>query len=370
MRTTTILAVDDEPVNLDLIELAFAEMPGARVARAVHGRSALDQLAGGLAADVILLDLAMPVLDGFATLAVLKSDTRLARIPVVVVTANAEEKHRALAAGADDFLSKPLDIEELILRTRNHARLKEFNDYLQDAKSLLEDEVARRTTDLRAALALASDTEREICQRLGRAAEFRDLETGSHIRRMSHYAAHLARLAGLPAAEVGTVLHAAPLHDIGKIGVPDVILRKAAPLTPLERAEMQRHPLIGGAILARGERYPLIEAGRIIALQHHERFDGSGYPYGLAGEGIHVYGRLASIADVFDALTTRRSYKPAFGIEETLELMNRQRGTQFDPRLLDLFFGDLAAVLAIRDDFPDEVAPPAAPAPEPIGAAT
>jgi putative two-component system response regulator len=370
MRTTTILAVDDEPINLDLIELAFAEQPLTSVERAVHGREALDRLRDGLAADVVLLDLAMPVLDGFATLAALKADAALARIPVIVVTANAEEKHRALAAGADDFLAKPLDIEELILRTRNHVRLKEFNDYLQDAKALLEDEVAHRTADLSAALDLARETEQEICQRLGRAAEFRDLETGAHIRRMSHYAAHLARLAGLPEHEIGIVLHAAPLHDIGKIGVPDVILRKSAPLTPQERCEMQRHPLIGGAILAHGERYPLIEAGRVISLQHHERFDGNGYPHGLAGEEIHVFGRLAAIADVFDALTSRRSYKPAFGLEETLDIMARQRGGQFDPGLLDLFFGDLDALLAIRDRFPDETEPAVAPAHEPIGAAS
>ena len=347
-----LLAVDDEELNLDLIELTFTEIEDVEVIRAINGREALDLLPE-TDPDVVLLDLAMPVLNGFETMKIMKEDACLRKIPVIVITANAEEKHRALGLGADDFLAKPVDIEELKLRTFNHVRIKRFQDYLKGANEILEQRVRERTLELREALQLAHETEQEIAYRLGRAAEYRDTETGGHLQRMTHYSALLAELAGLPQEEVDLVRHAAPLHDIGKVGIPDEVLLKPGKLTEEEFALMQQHAAIGAEMLDGCERYALIHAGRIIALQHHEKYDGSGYPNGLAGEEIHLYGRIVAITDVFDALGSRRVYKPAMAVEEVLKFMASQRGRHFDPGLLDLLFDNIERFLAIKDSLPD-----------------
>jgi len=347
-----VLAVDDEMFNLDLIEFAFAEDDDVEVVRAEDGRRALDLLAIE-DIDVVLLDLAMPVLDGFGTLAAMQDDARLRTLPVIVVTANAEEKHRALALGASDFLAKPVDVDELTLRTRNHARMKAYQDYLGRLNEVLEEQVAQRTAELREALDLARRAEQEVAYRLGRAAEFRDMETGSHIRRMSLYAARLAELHGLPRDQVELIQRAAPLHDIGKVGIPDAVLLKPGQLDPDEYAIMQRHVDMGASMLEDTDAYPLLAAGRIIALQHHEKFDGSGYPAGLAGEQIHIFGRLVAVADVFDALTSRRVYKPAFALDQALAIMTEGRGTHFDPAIVDLLMANLDDFLAIRAEHAD-----------------
>jgi putative two-component system response regulator len=353
----SILAVDDEPLNLDLIEFAFAQEEGVSVMRAVNGREALDLLESH-EPSVILLDLAMPVMNGIDTLMALKADKHLETIPVIVITANPGENHRALAAGANDFLVKPVNVEELKLRTYNHAKIKRYHDFLEDSNSILEEKVNEQTQHLRKALNQARDAEWEIAFRLGRAAEFRDRETGAHIWRMSNYCALLADLSGLPGEEVGLILHAAPLHDIGKIGIPDQILQKPGKLTLEEFEHMKRHPVIGGKMLEGGDQYPLIAAGRTIALQHHEKFDGSGYPEGLAGEEIHLYGRIAAVADVFDALSSRRVYKDALDMEKVLAFMAQERGRHFDPRLVDLLLDNLDDFLTIREymaDGPDDL---------------
>lgn len=349
----SILAVDDEQMNLDLIELTFADIPEITVAMCANGQEALDYLADNAAIHVILLDLAMPVLDGFATLELLKNDPLLQRIPVIVVTANTEEKNRALAMGADDFIFKPYDTEELKLRTFNQAKIKDYQDQLNELNAGLEEKVHEKTKELQIALDLAVSAEREIAFRLGRAAEFRDLETGSHIKRMSYYSMKLAEKAGFREEEVQLILHAAPLHDIGKVGVPDQILLKPGRLTIAELEIMRQHAAIGAMILDDCEEYPVISAGKTIALQHHEKFDGSGYPQGLKGENIHIYGRICAISDVFDALTSKRVYKPAFPLEKALSIMAKERGSHFDPELHDLFIASMDEILEIRDQFPD-----------------
>lgn len=354
MSTIKVLAVDDQEFNLDLIELAFMETPNVQITRAVNGQEALNTLMNDPDYRVILLDLAMPVMNGFETLEHLIKNPIWSQIPVIVVTANAEEKHRALRSGASDFLAKPLDVEELKLRTFNYAKIKEYQDNLGDMNRLLEEKVQQRTAALQEALVLAKKTEYEISARLGKASEYRDLETGMHIKRMSHYSAKLAEILGLSADEVELILYASPLHDIGKVAIPDQILLKPGRFTPEEFEIMKLHATLGGKMLESDGNYPVIEAGRIIALQHHEKIDGTGYPRGLSGEEIHIYARIVSIADVFDALSSERVYKKAFTIEQTLEIIKEGSGTHFDAKLVTLFEENLEEFLKIKEAFPDE----------------
>lgn len=354
MTYIKVLAVDDQEFNLDLIELAFMEIANVQITRAVNGREALDVLLADPHYSVILLDLAMPVMDGFETLKRLKGNPLWKQIPTIVVTANSEEKHRALREGASDFLSKPIDVEELKLRTLNYAKIKEYQDNLADVNRLLEEKVQQRTAELQDALAFAKKTEYEISARLGKASEYRDMETGMHIKRMSHYSAALAKLAGLSDEEVELILYASPLHDIGKVGIPDRILLKPGRFTPEEFEIMKLHATLGGKMLETDGNYPVIDAGRIIALQHHEKIDGTGYPLGLKGDNIHIHARIVSIADVFDALSSERVYKKAFSVEETLQILRDGAGSHFDAELVELLVGNLEVFLGIKEAFPDE----------------
>jgi putative two-component system response regulator len=223
---------------------------------------------------------------------------------------------------------------------------------------ILEEKVHERTAELQDALLLAKKTEYEISARLGKASEYRDLETGMHIKRMSHYAAKLAELAGLEKEEIELILYASPLHDIGKVGIPDRILLKPGRFTPEEFEIMKLHSVIGGKMLETDESYPVIDAGRIIALQHHEKIDGTGYPKGLKGNEIHMHARIVSIADVFDALSSERVYKKAFTVEQTINIISEGKGSHFDAHLVDLLVENLAQFLEIKERFPDEVETP------------
>jgi putative two-component system response regulator len=354
MSAVKVLAVDDQEMNLDLIELAFMENPDVALVRAINGQEALDVLKNDASFDVILLDLAMPVMDGFETLKRLKENGAWSQIPVIVVTANAEEKNRALRSGGSDFLGKPYDVEELKLRTLNYAKISQSQKSLSNMNRILEERVRERTAQLQEALALAKKTEYEISARLGKASEYRDMETGMHIKRMSHYSAKLAELYGLDPQEVELVLYASPLHDIGKVAIPDQILLKPGRFTPEEFEIMKLHATLGGKMLESEGDFPVIEAGRIIALQHHEKIDGSGYPKGLRGDEIHIYARIVSIADVFDALSSERVYKKAFSVEKTLEIIQEGSGSHFDAALVSLLVENLDAFIAIKEAFPDE----------------
>lgn len=353
MKIVKVLAVDDEPFNLDLIELAFLDAPHVLLSKAVNGLDALEKLEHE-EPDVILLDLRMPVMDGIEALVKIKSDARLSKIPVIVVTANSEEKHRALSLGANDFLSKPVDVEELKLRTFNQASLRHAQLELQGMNANLDALVAQRTNELQLALTKAKAAEYEISLRLGRASEYRDLETGMHIKRMSRYSALLGRLWGMTPEEEEILLYASPLHDIGKIGIPDAILLKPGKLDEREFLMMKQHTSIGALMLADNEEYPVIKLGCIIAEQHHEKFDGSGYPKGLKGEQIDIAARIVAIADVFDALSSKRVYKAAFTLEKTLEILQEGSAKHFDPALLKLFIENIEAFLEIQKAYPDE----------------
>ena len=353
IENLSVLAVDDEPFNLDLIEAAFLDYDNIKITNAIDGQSALEHL-DNTEFDVVLLDISMPNMDGLEVLEKIRKNPKLKQLPVLMVTANAERESEALGLGASDFIAKPYDIEVLCARTLNYAKLNAYYKQVENQKEILEKEVALRTKELQEALLLSKETEYEISTRLGRASEFRDLETGGHIKRMSHYSELLARLYGLDEEECKLILYAAPLHDIGKVGIPDKILLKPGRFEPEEFEVMKQHAAIGAKMLEGAERFPVIHAGQIIALQHHEKWDGSGYPNALQAEEIHLHARIITIADVFDALSSKRCYKEAMPLEKVLSIMKNDSGTHFDPNLVPLLLDNLEMFLEIQETYQDE----------------
>jgi putative two-component system response regulator len=348
-----ILAVDDVAMNLEMLDVMLEELD-INLLKAGNGQEALDMLALQPDVDAILLDLEMPVLDGFDTLRILKRSDSYRNIPVIVITADRNEVVKTLALGANDFLAKPYNPEELRLRVMNHVRRKKLTDLSKDMNMVLESEVVKKTVALQKALNQSKEAEYEISMRLGIAAEFRDLETGMHTRRISALSKQLAILTGMAEEESEVLRYASPLHDVGKIGIPDRILLKTGKLDENEFEIMKTHTVIGEKILSNSKQYPMLDAGRIIALQHHERWDGNGYPNGLSGNDIHIFARIVSIVDVFDALTSERPYKKAFPLEKAQSIMVDGMGSFFDPTLLKLFLDNLEHFVRIKDELRDE----------------
>jgi len=349
----SVLAVDDEPFNLDLIEASFIEYDNVAITYAANGREALEHLAS-MIFDVVLLDISMPVMDGIEVLKHIREDERLVQLPVLMVTANTEKEQESIQLGATDFISKPYDIEILCARTLNYAKMNSYYKQINNQKQTLEMQVAQRTAELQTALDLAKQTEYEISIRLGRASEFRDLETGGHIKRMSHYSKLLAKLCGLSDEECELVLYAAPLHDIGKVGIPDSILLKPGRFEGNEFEIMKQHAALGAKMLEGAEQFPVLKAGHVIALEHHEKWDGSGYPNAIKGKDIHLYARIIAIADVFDALSSKRVYKEPMDLEKVLSIMKADAGTHFDPNLIELFLNNLEQFLEIKEAYKDD----------------
>ena len=352
----TVLAVDDDDMNLEMLDIMLSELD-CRILKAANGQQALDFLGSEPLIDVVLLDLEMPVMDGYETIKRIKQNQNWREIPIIVVTAGTNEVTRTLALGANDFIAKPYNPEELRLRVMNHVRSKKLSDLARNMNTVLEREVVKKTAALQKALDFSQETEYEISIRLGKAAEFRDQETGMHTRRISELANHLGKLAGLTADLCEILRKASPLHDVGKIGIPDKILLKPGKLEVDEFEIMKQHATIGGEILADSDLYPLLSAGLIIALQHHEKWDGSGYPQGLRGEEIDIFARIVAIVDVFDALSSERPYKKAFPLNKTMSIMEEGRNVFFDPTLLDLFLNNTEHFVEIREalkDAPEE----------------
>ena len=348
-----ILAVDDEPFNLDLIEASFASYEKVHITNATSGFEALEKL-DTQDFDVVLLDISMPQMSGLEVLKKIKQNPKHKNLPVLMITANVEKEKEAITAGANDFISKPYDIDILCKRTLNYAKLHINTKKIENQNEILEKEVQKRTAQLRKALKLAKQTEYEISIRLGRASEFRDLETGGHIKRMSHYSQLLARLYGLDEKECELILYAAPLHDIGKVGIPDKILLKPGRFTQKEFEIMKLHSTLGAKMLEGADNFPVLKVGRIIALEHHERWDGKGYPNGLKGEEIFLYARIVAIADVFDALSSKRCYKEPFSMEKIITIMKEEAGHQFDAKLVEIFLDNLDKFLEIREKYKDD----------------
>jgi cyclic di-GMP phosphodiesterase len=326
-----IVAVDDEESNLLLLQ-RILERAGYTDVHVTTEPSRVPGMFVELRPDLVLLDLHMPVMDGFELmdrLAPLTGDGN--DVPFLVLTADAtdETKRRALSAGARDFLTKPLDQIELLLRVRNLLHAKQLHDRLREHNAELEHKVAERTRDLDQARV-------EVLERLALAAEYRDDDTQEHAWRIGRISALMAAKLGLPDPDVELIARAALLHDIGKIGIPDVILLKPGRLTDEEFEFIKTHTRIGAEILARS-RSPLLRLAERVALAHHERWDGLGYPSGLHGEMIPVAGRIVAVADVFDALTHARPYKPAWPVDDAVGEIVSQAGRQFEPGVVGAF---------------------------------
>lgn len=351
LKAARILLVDDEPANLKLFSLMLRSDGYRDVVCVQDPREAADSYRAARP-DLILLDINMPHLDGYGVMEALKDLADPLPAPIVVLTAQSGEDFllRALAAGAVDFLSKPVNKRELLARVRNILLAHLAHRFMHGQNSVLEMMVTQRTQQLR-------QSRLDLVRRLGRASEFRDNETGQHILRMSHASALLAKKIGWSAHACELLLNAAPMHDVGKIGIPDGILLKPGPLTVDEREVMQRHTEIGAEILS-GSDDELIEMARDIALCHHEKWDGTGYPRGLAASQIPESARIVAIADVFDALTSTRPYKEPWSIEQTIEFMQGAAGKHFDPTLMDHFVELVPEVQAIRARFSEPALEP------------
>jgi putative two-component system response regulator len=332
-----ILVIDDHQANLDAIQRIL------RSAGFVCVNSTTDPLVGATLVqawtpDLVLLDLHMPRLDGFGVLDLIRQQLSESYLPVVMLTAdsNEETKRRALASGVKDFLLKPFDATEAVLRIGNLLETRSLYNTIRRQNAELERHVAERTKQLEQA-------QLEILQRLAAAAEFRDDETGDHTQRVGDLAARLAIQMRLPMERVDLIRRAAPLHDVGKIGIPDAILRKAGRLTHEERRIMQTHVTIGASMLAGGQS-ALVQTAEQIARSHHERWDGTGYPDGISGDAIPLESRLVAVADYFDALTHNRPYRRAWPLVRTIRRILAERGRHFDPQVVDALLADAAAL--------------------------
>jgi putative two-component system response regulator len=325
-----VLVVDDEPMNLMLLRhilepvgyehLYFTSEPGE-----------VEGLADELDPDLVLLDLMMPGPTGLELLHRLRQRPGGGHTPIMILTSDhsLDAKRDALEAGANDLLAKPFSPAEVRLRIRNLLESRHLHVQLRRQNELLDERVRERTAEL--------DTARvETLLRLAHAGEYRDDDTGEHARRVGETAALLAEALGWTPSLVERLRRAAPLHDIGKIGVPDAILLKPGRLTREEFSVMQTHTTIGARILG-GSEVPLLQLAEEIALCHHERWDGGGYPRGLAGSDISLAGRIVAVADTFDALVYDRRYKLAWSVEDAVAELVRERGRQFDPELVDAF---------------------------------
>ncbi len=367
-QTAKVMIVDDEPVNVKVVQKYLKLAGYQHFVTSTDPRPVMEMISQEMP-DVILIDIMMPFVSGLQILQSLRDDERLAHVPTIVLTAsdNEQTKMEALELGAADFLSKPVNSAELIVRVRNALLVKTHHDHLKNYARDLERQVRRRTAELAA-------SRLELIHCLARTADFRDNETGRHVVRVGRYAEIIAQGLGMDEQFVELIGHAAPLHDMGKVGIPDCVLLKPGKLVRDEFEIMQKHTVYGerafepmsdeewqtfrshtfmGEMIMDVQSSPIITMAAKIALTHHEKWDGTGYPTGLKGSEIPLSGRITAIADVFDALSSKRPYKPAFELDRCFQIMEEGRGTHFDPKALDAFLAGRGAVAQVYAELAD-----------------
>jgi putative two-component system response regulator len=368
LLTAKILIVDDEPINVKVCQKYLHELGYKRCIGLTDSTRTIAVLLEERP-DVVILDVMMPIVSGVDILKLIRKHDELQHLPVLILTASSDRttKLTVLNLGATDFLTKPIDPSEMAPRVRNVLSVKRYHDALRDHAKALEEAVRQRTADLEA-------SRLDVIHCLARAVEYRDDHTGRHVERVGRYAGLIAQTLGLDANTVAMIEQASQLHDVGKIGVPDEILLKPGKLTPEEFERMQKHTLFGrkiveqmserdweklrqhvqiGARILEAPRSPLLVMAAEIALTHHERWDGSGYPLGLAGEDIPLAGRITAVADVFDALSSHRPYKPAYPIDKCFGILRAESGSHFDPKIVDAFLSQREQVLRTQLELAD-----------------
>ena len=341
-----VLIIDDTDVNLRMLGTLVNRLAPAQAHSFTDPLLALE-FARHTQVDLVVVDFMMPEMDGLEFIRQFRAIPGLQTIPVLMVTANDERavRYRALESGADDFLSKPVDPVEFLARAKNLLKFSDATRKLTDQAAWLAESVHIATQEVRA-------RERETVVCLAKAAEHRDADTGMHILRMSHYSRLIARELKLPTPDQELLFDAAAMHDIGKVAIPDRLLLKPGKLDLEELAAMRSHAALGYELL-KDSRSPLLQAGAAIALGHHEKYDGSGYPQGLKGQDIPIFSRIVAVADVFDALSSVRPYKHAWTVEEAANYLREGRGAHFDPQCVDAFLGAWPEVLEIQARFQD-----------------
>ncbi|HED53928.1 MAG TPA: response regulator [Phycisphaerales bacterium] len=363
-----IVIVDDESINIRVTQ-KYLERHGYKHFETTTNAAEAYEMIKRDQPDVVLLDLMMPEISGLDILRTLRLDESTKLIPILILTASTDRasRHKALELGATDFLMKPVDVNELVPRVRNALLVKAHNDHLREYARKLSEEVKKRTHEL-------AQSRLDVVHRLAKAAEYRDNETGRHVIRVGKYVEVIARAMGLDEETVDLMRHAAPLHDVGKIAIPDSILLSPNKLTPEEFEHIKLHSALGkkvfeqisdeewtqvrrhadaGKAILGGTNCPLLRMAARIAISHHEKWDGSGYPLALAGEDIPLEGRITAVADVFDALSSKRPYKPAYSMEKCMEIMEEGRGKHFDPKVLDAFMSERDAIVEIQIEYAD-----------------
>ncbi len=338
-----ILIVDDQKIHILLLEKILTSAGYKNILSTTESPRVIS-LYQEFQPDLIILDLLMPEVDGFSILKELKKSKNEIYLPILVISSDrTQEVHlKTLEAGAMDFLNKPYENVEVLVRVRNMIEARLLHNQVRDQNKILEAKVQERTKELR-------ETRLDIIHRLARTAEFRDNETGLHIIRMSKYCALLGSVVGLNETQCELLLNASPLHDIGKIAIPDSILLKPGQLTQEEWEIMKTHTTLGAELLS-GSNSALMKMAETIALTHHERYDGTGYPKNLKGENIPLVGRIAGLCDVFDALTSKRPYKKAWSLEEAVAEIKKQTARHFDPQLVESFLKILSEVNKIKEN--------------------
>ncbi len=343
MDTSSILIIDDVIENIKILS-SILEQEGYNVMSTTDGFEAL-KLIQSRPFDLIMLDIMMPDISGLEVCRHLKVDPMTANIPVIFLTASNDKDmlSKAFDVGGIDYIRKPYFKEELLSRVKAALKIRHY-------EKNLEDEVKRRTKEMQ-------EAQIHLMRMLGGVAEGHSIETYQHVKRVAEVTYLLAKYSGMDEKTAETLKYASYLHDLGKIGVKDYILHKKGKLTKKEFEEIKKHPTLGAAMLE-GVKLPLFEVAKIISKEHHEKWDGSGYPQGLAGENIHIYARIVAIADVFDALSSRRSYKEGWSMQETLDFFKKQSGKHFDPHLIDILFDHIDDFLALYGTSTQELPPP------------